>query len=150
MSHGGVVQLVVRDVRLVEGPARVDVAVEDGRVVAVGHALPVRGRAEEHGAGRLLTAPFVDAHFHLDSALTLGRPRLNRSGTLLEGIALWGELKPTLDVEEIAARARRYCHLAVQKGILAIRSHVDVCDPRLTAVRALLAVRAELRGLTVA
>ncbi|MBL8617829.1 MAG: amidohydrolase family protein [Deltaproteobacteria bacterium] len=147
MSHGGVVQLVVRDVRLVDGPARVDVAVEAGRVVAVGHALPMRGRLEENGGGRLLSAPFVDAHFHLDSALTLGRPRMNRSGTLLEGIALWGELKPTLDIEEIAARARRYCHQAVQKGILAIRSHVDVCDPRLTAVRALLAVRAELRGL---
>ena len=147
ISQSGEVQLVVRDVRLVDGPARVDGAGDGGRVVAVGRDLPVRGRAEERGGGRLLSAPFVDAHFHLDSALTLGRPRMNRSGTLLEGIAIWGELKPTLDVDEIAARARRYCHMAVRNGILAIRSHVDVCDPRLTAVRALLAVRAELRGL---
>ena len=68
-------------------------------------------------------------------------PRVNLSGTLLEGIALWGELKPLLTQEALVERALRYCDWAVAKGLLAIRSHVDVCDDRLLAVRALLEVR---------
>ncbi|HSM21467.1 MAG TPA: amidohydrolase family protein, partial [Rubrivivax sp.] len=84
---------------------------------------------------------FVDAHFHLDAALSYGLPRVNASGTLLEGIQLWGELKPLLTEEAIAERALQYCDWAVARGLLAIRSHVDVCDPRLIAVRALLEVK---------
>src|SRR6185436_5208437 len=91
--------------------------------------------------GQLVTPPFVDAHFHMDSTLSYGLPRVNASGTLLEGIALWGELKPTLTTDAIVDRALAYCDWAVGKGLLAIRSHVDVCDPRLMAVDALLDVR---------
>jgi cytosine/adenosine deaminase-related metal-dependent hydrolase len=91
--------------------------------------------------GWLLSPPFVDAHFHLDATLSQGLPRVNASGTLLEGIALWGELKPLLTEEAIAERALRYCDWAVARGLLAIRSHVDVCDDRLLAVRALLEVK---------
>src|SRR5690606_37725336 len=92
-------------------------------------------------AGRLVSPPFVDCHFHMDATLSLGLPRMNESGTLLEGIALWGELKPQLTVEAVAERALRYCDLAVSQGLLAIRSHVDVCDDRLTGVEALLQVK---------
>jgi cytosine/creatinine deaminase len=91
--------------------------------------------------GQLLSPPFVDSHFHMDATLSLGLPRLNQSGTLLEGIALWGELKPHLKQEAIIERALRYCDWAVAKGLLAIRSHVDICDPRLLAVEALLDVK---------
>ena len=77
----------------------------------------------------------------MDSTLSYGLPRVNASGTLLEGIALWGELKPTLTTDAIVDRALDYCDWAVGKGLLAIRSHVDVCDPRLMAVDALLDVR---------
>ena len=73
-----------------------------------------------------------------------GLPRLNQSGTLLEGIALWGELKPLLTPEAVAERALRYCDLAVSQGLLAIRSHVDICDDRLTAVDALLDVKQKI------
>src|SRR5690349_7511171 len=97
------------------------------------------------GGGQLLAPPFVDAHFHMDSTLTYGMPRVNRSGTLLEGIALWGELKPTLTREAIVERSLAYCDWAVAKGLLAIRSHVDVCDPRLVAVEALLDVRKRVK-----
>ena len=89
-------------------------------------------------SGNLVSQPFVDPHFHMDATLSLGLPRLNRSGTLLEGIALWGELKPLLTVEAVKERALRYCDLAVAQGLLSIRTHVDVCDDRLTAVEALL------------
>jgi cytosine/creatinine deaminase len=90
---------------------------------------------------QLLSPPFVDSHFHMDATLSLGLPRLNESGTLLEGIALWSELKPHLTQDAIIERALRYCDWAVAKGLLAIRSHVDVCDPRLLAVEALLEVK---------
>ena len=70
----------------------------------------------------------------MDATLSLGLPRLNLSGTLLEGIALWGELKPTLTHEAVIERALRYCDLAVSQGLLAVRSHVDICDDRLLAV----------------
>ena len=91
--------------------------------------------------GWLLSPPFVDPHFHMDATLSFGLPRVNESGTLLEGIALWGELKPVLVQEAIAERALRYCDWAVARGLLAIRTHVDVCDDRLLAVEALLDVK---------
>ena len=91
-----------------------------------------------------MSPPFIDAHFHMDATLSLGMPRLNNSGTLLEGIALWGELKPLLTHEAVIERALRYCDLAVSQGLLAIRTHVDVCDDRLLCVEALLEVRKKI------
>jgi cytosine deaminase len=77
----------------------------------------------------------------MDATLSYGLPRVNASGTLLEGIALWGELKPQLAQEALVERALQYCDWAVARGLLAIRSHVDVCDDRLLAVEALLDVK---------
>jgi len=81
----------------------------------------------------------------MDATLSLGTPRMNTSGTLLEGIALWGELKTIQSVEDVVERAVKYCQLAVAKGIGAIRSHVDTCDDSLTGVRALLEVRDKVK-----
>jgi cytosine/creatinine deaminase len=77
----------------------------------------------------------------MDATLSYGLPRVNQSGTLLEGIALWGELKPLLTQEALIERALNYCDWAVAKGLLAIRSHVDICDGRLLAMEALLEVK---------
>jgi len=134
--------LFVRNVRLPDGRCDQDVLVLDGRIAAVGPALEAPdGILVEAGDGWLLSPPFIDAHFHLDSALSYGLPRVNQSGTLLEGIALWGELKPLLTPEAVIERALAYCDWAVAQGIGAIRSHVDVCDERLLAVEALLEVK---------
>jgi cytosine deaminase len=133
--------LVLRDAALPDGRRGMDIGVADGRIVAVAPRLEATAPAELACDGMLLSPPFVDAHFHMDSTLSLGQPRLNRSGTLLEGIALWGELKPHLTAEAIATRALAYCDWAAAQGLLAIRSHVDVCDPRLLAVDALLEVK---------
>ena len=136
--------LVVRNATVPDGRHGLDIAVSNGRIAAVGtHAElgSARGSVELDAEGQLVTPPFVDAHFHMDSTLSYGLPRINASGTLLEGIALWGELKPTLTTDAIVERALQYCDWAVGKGLLAIRSHVDVCDPRLMAVDALLDVR---------
>jgi cytosine deaminase len=137
--------LVVRNVALPDGRTAQDVLVDGGRIVAVQPNITAGAAATFDGGGHLLSPPFVDAHFHMDATLSYGQPRVNRSGTLLEGIALWGELKPALDVEAIAERALAYCDWAVAKGLLAIRTHVDVCDPRLIAVDALLHVRERVK-----
>ena len=134
--------LLVRDARLPDGRAAQDVRVVGGRIEAIGANLPApAGALVVDAAGQLLSPPFVDAHFHMDATLSHGLPRVNESGTLLEGIALWGELKPALTREALVDRALQYCDWAVAKGLLAIRTHVDVCDDRLLAVDALLEVR---------
>jgi cytosine deaminase len=133
--------LILRHANLPDGHRDVDIGIENGRVIAVAAALPATAAQEIDVRGRLVSPPFVDAHFHLDAALSLGLPRRNVSGTLLEGIALWGELKPQLTQDAVAARAMAYCDMAVAQGLLAIRSHVDICDDRLLAVDALLDVQ---------
>lgn len=136
--------LLVKNAALPDGRTGMDIACKDGRIAAV--ETGISGEAEEtvDAGGYLVSPPFVDPHFHMDATLSLGRPRMNVSGTLLEGIALWGELKPLQSVDEIIARALRYCDLAVSKGIGAIRSHVDVCDDELKGVEALLEVRKQV------
>ena len=138
--------MLIRNATLPDGRTGQDVLVHSGRIAGLGPALPAPGGAEVIDAqGWLLSPPFVDAHFHLDAALSHGLPRVNESGTLLEGIALWGELKPQLTQEAVVERALAYCDWAVAKGLLAIRSHVDVCDPRLLAVEALLHVKEKVK-----
>jgi cytosine deaminase len=136
--------LIFRHANLPDGRTNIDVGIKGEAIAAVAENLQATAALEVDAKGKLLSPPFVDAHFHLDAALSLGLPRLNRSGTLLEGIALWGELKPELTHEAVAARALAYCDMAVAQGLLAIRSHVDVCDDRLLAVEALLQVKKEV------
>ena len=133
--------LLIRNASLPNGRTGVDIAIAGGRINAVGVALAVVAEQEIDAGGNLVTPPFVDAHFHMDATLSYGLPRVNSSGTLLEGIALWGELKPKLTQEALVARAMQYCDWAVARGLLAIRSHVDICDDRLLAVEALLHVK---------
>jgi cytosine deaminase len=136
--------LVLRGCTLPDGRSDQDIGIAAGRIAAVQPALPGTAAEEIDAQGQLVTPPFVDAHFHMDATLSYGLPRVNDSGTLLEGIALWGELKPQLAQEQIVERALQYCDWAVANGLLAIRSHVDVCDERLLAVEALLHVRAKV------
>jgi len=133
--------LLIRNANLPDGRKSIDVGIEGGRIAAVEQRIAASARETIDASGRLVSPPFVDVHFHMDATLSLGLPRLNQSGTLLEGIGLWGELKPLLTHEAVVDRALRYCDLAVSKGLLAIRSHVDVCDDRLLAVDALLEVK---------
>ncbi|WP_316157103.1 amidohydrolase family protein [Cupriavidus sp. BIC8F] len=137
--------LILRHCNLPDGRTDIDIGIAAGRIAAVEPALAARAAEEVDAAGQLVTPPFVDAHFHMDATLSYGVPRVNQSGTLLEGIALWGELKPMLTQEALVERALAYCDWAVARGLLAIRSHVDVCDPRLLAVEALLHVRERVR-----
>ncbi|MFZ3127536.1 MAG: amidohydrolase family protein [Rhodoferax sp.] len=136
--------LLVHHATLPDGRTGMSVAVQDGRITAVAQGLQAPAAETVDAQGLLLSPPFVDAHFHMDATLSYGLPRVNASGTLLEGIALWGELKPQLTFDALVERALTYCDWAVAQGLLAIRSHVDVCDPRLLAVQALLDVKRQV------
>lgn len=133
--------LIIKNATLPNGQTGISIAVRDGKIVGLAPGLRGLSRQVIDAQGLLVSPPFVDAHFHMDATLSYGLPRVNESGTLLEGIALWGELKPQLTQDALIARAMTYCDWAVAKGLLAIRTHVDVCDPRLLAVEALLEVK---------
>ncbi len=140
--------LIIRHATLPDDQSQMSIAITGNQIAEVepDAVLAAAKAAHEIDAqGQLVSPAFVDAHFHLDSALRYGQPRINQSGTLLEGIHLWGELKPTLSQDAIVQTATRYCQWAVANGLLAIRSHVDVSDPRLLAVEALLHVRQTLK-----
>ena len=137
--------LLIRNATLTDGRRGVDIAVTGGRVAAVEPGIAAAAAEVIDAGGLLVTPPFVDPHFHMDATLSLGLPRMNVSGTLLEGIALWGELRPLLTREALVERAMRYCDLAVTQGLLAIRTHVDTSDPRLVTVEAMLEVQDRVR-----
>ncbi len=126
---------------------RTDIGIKDGKFAAIEllHEPVVSGEVID-ADGNLVSPPFVDPHFHMDATLSYGIPRINASGTLLEGISLWGELKKTCQVEDLVDRALTYCDWAVAQGLLAIRSHVDICDDNFTGVEALLEVRSKVKG----
>ena len=133
--------LLITHATLPDGRSNMAVAVQNGRITEITQGLNAPAHETLNAQGLLLAPPFVDPHFHMDATLSYGLPRVNQSGTLLEGIALWGELKPLLTAEALIERALTYCDWAVAKGLLAIRSHVDTSDPSLLAVDALLEVK---------
>src|SRR3989454_1394113 len=132
-----------------QDPEPADVLVEGDRIEAIrpAGAIPSDGRPELDAEGRLLSPPLVDPHVHMDAVLTVGEPRYNESGTLIEGILTWAERKPSLTHEDVKTRAREAILWEVAQGTGLIRSHVDVCDPSLTALRALIELRDEVRDL---
>src|ERR1700739_2625763 len=139
------IDLVVRGVRLAddESGALVDLLVDDGRFVAInsaGSEAPP-GRTVIEAGGAMASAPYVEPHVHLDTALTAGQPCWNLSGTLWEGIACWSERKTTLTRDDVISRAEEVLRWQVANGVLHVRSHVDVTDPDLVALEALAEVR---------
>ena len=134
--------LLIRGGTLADGRTGIDIAVLDGRIVEMQPGITASAVREIEAAGRLVTAPFVDAHFHLDATLALGFDgRLNETGTLAEGIRIWDAIRAAIPADDFRRRALAFCDLAVSQGLLAIRSHVDVTDPKLTAVEVLLDVK---------
>src|SRR3989440_2909054 len=139
--------LIIRHAQLHRGKVPVDIAVKDGHFARIASDITESAAREIDAAGRLVTPPFIDAHVHLDAVLTVGQPRYNASGTLLEGIQIWSERKPSLTHEDVKRRALEEIRWEVAQGTLYIRSHVDVCDPTLTALKVLIEVREEVRDI---
>src|SRR5687767_4589020 len=133
--------LLITNAALPDGRTGMSVAVQGGCITEVSAGLSAPATETIDAKGYLLSPPFCDPHFHMDATLSYGLPRVNESGTLLEGIAVWGELKPSLTADALIARALTYCDWAVAKGLLAIRSHVDTSDASLLPVQALLEVK---------
>ena len=117
-----------------------DIGITGDRIAALGQ-LPDDARRIIHATGDLVSPPFVDPHFHMDATLSYGTPRVNASGTLLEGIALWGELRDIASVDDMVTRAVTYCDWAASMGLLAIRTHVDTTPDHLRGVTAMLEVK---------
>ena len=135
--------LIVKNGVLPDGRTA-DIAIAGDKIAAIEPKIEADAGRVIDAEGSLVSPPFVDPHFHMDATLSYGIPRINASGTLLEGIALWGELKPLLTHEAVKQRALDYCDWAVSMGLLAIRTHVDTCDDRLLALEALLEVKKEV------
>jgi cytosine deaminase len=139
--------LIIRRAQLHRRSGLVDIAIQDGQFARITADISDGAAREIDAAGRLVSPPFIDAHVHLDAVLTVGQPRYNATGTLLEGIQIWSERKPSLTHEDVKRRALEEIRWEVAQGTLHIRSHVDVCDPNLTALKALLEVREEVRDI---
>ena len=132
--------LLLKGARLPGGSGPVDIGIEDGLIAPAGPG--ARETIDLHGS--LVTPALVEVHIHLDAALTVGEPRQNLTGSLFEGIAIWGERVKSLTVEDVKKRARTVLRWQLANGVQHVRSHVDVCDPELRAVRALVELRQEV------
>jgi cytosine deaminase len=136
--------LIIRGGTLPDGRV-CDIAIAGDRIADIAPRIDGTAAQEIDATGDLVSPPFVDPHFHMDATLSYGTPRVNASGTLLEGIDLWGELRDLASVEEMVERALRYCDWAASMGLLAIRSHVDTTPDHLNTVRAMIEVREKVR-----
>lgn len=138
--------MIIKNARLEDKAQLVDIKIEDGYFTKIDAHIEA-GVDEEviDARGWLVVPPFVEPHVHLDTTLTAGEPRWNESGTLFEGIQCWSERKEFLSKEDVKNRARQAIKWQVANGIQFIRTHVDTTDPQLTAIKALVELREELK-----
>jgi cytosine deaminase len=122
-------------------PTVADIAIRDGKIAAIAPSLTQTARLELELQGQLVSPPFVESHIHLDSALTVGEPRWNQSGTLFEGIEIWRERKQDLTLEDVKQRAIATLKQQAMQGVLFVRTHADVSEKNLVALKGLLEVR---------
>jgi cytosine deaminase len=151
--------LILRNARVRGHDNNVDIAINNGVIAkiessrsrgvraAIAPKISARPRQVIDCAGKLVSPPFTDIHVHLDAVLTVGQPCFNQTGTLIEGIEIWSGRKKTLTFDDVKRRATLAVKWELAHGVTRIRSHVDVCDPKLTAVKALLEVKREFAGL---
>src|SRR5207244_2216233 len=132
--------LLLRGARLPGEMETREIGIKDGMI----SELEPEARQTIDLAGALVTPALVEPHIHLDAVLTVGEPRHNESGSLFEGIAIWAERVKNLTVEDVKQRVRTVLRWQLANGVQFVRSHVDVCDPELRAVRALVELRKEI------
>jgi cytosine/creatinine deaminase len=141
--------LLLRRAQVLNLPSKegelVDIAIKDGKFAEIAPKISGGANVEIDVQGKFVSPPFVESHIHLDSALTAGEPRWNQSGTLFEGIQIWGERKRNLSLEDVKNRAIATLKQQAEYGILFVRSHADVSEPQLIALQALLEVREEVK-----
>lgn len=122
------------------------IRVNEGKITEIAADLAKKeGEEVVDCEGRLVLPPFVESHVHLDTCLTAGQPRWNMSGTLFEGIETWEERKESLTKEDVRNRVHKVLRMQASNGVQYVRTHVDINDPRLTALETLLEIREEVR-----
>lgn len=140
--------MLIRNVHLENAAETTDIRVLDGKFSQIAPGLtPQPGEEVYDGAGCLALPPFIESHVHLDTCLTAGEPVWNQSGTLFEGIQCWSLRKETLTKQDVRDRVYRAVRMQAQNGVQFVRTHVDVTDPKLTAMEAMLELREELRDI---
>ena len=139
--------LIIRNAMLLDGRGPVDIAIDGATIARISPSLPEQGEMEIDATGKLVSAPFCDPHLHLDAVLTVGDPRFNESGTLLEGIKIWGERKPHLTKKGLVEKAKEAVLWEFANGVQFIRTHADTTDPTLLTVEALLEVKDAMKDL---
>ena len=138
--------MIIKNVYIENSKDLQDIRIENGIFTEIAADLEVKEEEEVLDLGaKLVLPPFVEPHVHLDSTLTSGDPRYNISGTLFEGIDIWSERKQYLNHEDVKRRAFEAIKRQVSNGTQFIRSHVDVTDPNLTALKALVELREEIK-----
>ena len=146
MSQGETAMLV-KNVLIENDPVKRAIRVEDGKITQIGDLQERENEEVYDFEGKLLLPPFVESHVHLDTCMTAGDPRWNMSGTLFEGIEIWSERKEKLNREDIRERVTRMVKLYASHGVQFIRTHVDVTDPTLMALRTMLELKEELKDI---
>ena len=138
--------MLINGVHIENAAETSDIRVTGGKFEEIAPSLAPRpGEEVVDCPGKLALPPFIESHVHLDTCLTAGEPVWNQSGTLFEGIQCWAQRKKTLTKQDVKDRVRRAVRMQAQNGIQFVRTHVDVTDPKLTAMEALLELREELR-----
>lgn len=138
--------MLIKQVVIENAKKKQDVRIVDGKFEAIADYLEANAGEQIIDAnGKLMIPPFVDPHVHLDSTMTAGEPVWNEKGTLFEGIRIWGERKQTLSHEDVKRRAIKALKIQAAHGLQFVRSHVDVTDPDLVALKALIEVREEVK-----
>ncbi|WP_203629655.1 cytosine deaminase [Lentilactobacillus fungorum] len=138
--------MLIKNVHIQNDETTKDVRIEAGKFAEIAPTIKAADNEKVINAtDKLLLPPFVDPHVHLDATQTAGDPEWNQTGTLFDGIRIWGERKQTLTVADVKVRAKKAIKRQVANGIQFIRSHVDVTDPNLTALKALIEVREEIK-----
>lgn len=137
--------LIIKNAKLLNKEGLIDIAVSNGEFKVIAENLKLEAEQIIDAEGLMVIPPFVQSHVHLDSALTVGEPRYNKSGTLYEGIEIWSERSKSMTREDLINRAIEAVKWHIGQGILHLRSHVDISDPDLTAVKALLDVKEEMK-----
>ncbi|MBU5592218.1 cytosine deaminase [Clostridium sp. MSJ-4] len=142
--------MLVKNVRILKEEGLFNILIKEGKIEGI-----IKNDASKDfefneedvidGEGGLLLPPFIEPHIHLDTTLTAGEPRWNMSGTLFEGIQCWSERKAMLSMEDVKTRAKKALKWQIAQGIQYVRTHVDITDPNLTALKAMIEVKEEMK-----
>lgn len=138
--------LIIRRAKISGCSKNQDIAIAGGIIRQVADKIAESSGVEIDAGGNLTIPPFVDPHLHLDSVLTAGYPRHNISGTLSEAIAIWSERKAKLTDADVKRRALEAIKWSVVQGTLFIRTHVDICEPGLTALKAMIEIKERVKS----